>query len=110
MTLPFEFNAWTAVGFLGQFAFGSRFIVQWIVSEKKGQCHVPVIFWYLSLVGGIILTIYAVGQKDIVFTLGQGLGVFIYIRNLMLINKQKAKLKSDTVTIHLNETSKSDNH
>ena len=45
----------------------------------------PEIFWYLSLVGGLILTVYAVGQKDIVFTLGQGLGVFIYIRNIMLI-------------------------
>ncbi len=88
MSLPFELNAWTAVGLLGQFAFGSRFIVQWIASEKRGTSHVPVIFWYLSLVGGIILTIYAVGQKDIVFTLGQGLGVFIYVRNLMLIHRR----------------------
>jgi lipid-A-disaccharide synthase-like uncharacterized protein len=87
MSLPFEFNAWTAVGFLGQFVFGARFIVQWISSERKGECHVPVIFWYLSLVGGLILTVYAVGQKEIVFTMGQGLGVFIYIRNLMLIKK-----------------------
>jgi lipid-A-disaccharide synthase-like uncharacterized protein len=110
MALPFEFNAWTAVGFLGQAAFGSRFIVQWLVSEKKGECHIPVIFWYLSLVGGIILTIYAIGQKDIVFTLGQGLGVFIYIRNLMLIKKQKAKLESDMVTIQLHDDKKPDNH
>ncbi len=92
MSLPFEITAWTAVGFLGQFAFGSRFIVQWLSSEKRGRSHIPVIFWYLSLVGGIILTVYAVGQKDIVFTLGQGLGVFIYIRNLMLIKKHEMRL------------------
>jgi lipid-A-disaccharide synthase-like uncharacterized protein len=89
MSLPFELSSWTAVGIIGQFAFGSRFIVQWIVSEKHGYSVIPVIFWYLSLLGGVILTVYAVGQRDIVFTLGQGLGVFIYIRNLMLIKKNK---------------------
>ncbi len=98
MSLPFDITAWTAVGFLGQFAFGSRFIIQWIESEKRKQSHVPVIFWYLSLLGGTILTVYAIGQKDIVFTLGQGLGVFIYIRNLMLIKRHKletAKVPGD---------------
>lgn len=89
MNVPFELNAWTAVGFLGQFAFGSRFIIQWIASERRGRSHVPPIFWYLSLLGGVILTVYAVGQKDMVFTFGQGLGVFIYIRNIMLNRRHK---------------------
>jgi lipid-A-disaccharide synthase-like uncharacterized protein len=108
MSMPFEFNAWTAVGFLGQFVFGSRFIVQWISSERKGECHVPVIFWYLSLVGGLVLTVYAIGQKDIVFTLGQGLGVFIYIRNLMLIKKQKTSI--EPVKVETNAESDAGHH
>ena len=97
MNMQFELNAWTVVGFLGQFAFGTRFIIQWIESEKRGHSYVPVIFWYLSILGGVILTIYAVGQRDAVFTFGQGLGVFIYIRNLMLIRKHQLKLNQVNV-------------
>lgn len=89
MTNLFDFSAWTAVGFAGQAVFGSRFIVQWIASERRKQSYVPVVFWYLSLLGGIILTIYAIGINDPVFTFGQGLGVFIYVRNLALIKNHR---------------------
>ena len=47
------------IGFLGQGLFASRFIFQWIYSEKKGESYIPVIFWYLSILGGIGLLIYA---------------------------------------------------
>ena len=87
----FTIDGWTAFGFLGQCFFGSRFIVQWLASERRKESYVPVIFWYLSLLGGVTLTIYAVGKRDIVFTLGQGLGCFIYIRNLILIYKKKKR-------------------
>jgi lipid-A-disaccharide synthase-like uncharacterized protein len=59
-----------------------RFIIQWISSEKAKKSVVPVAFWYFSLLGGTILFVYAVYQKDPVFTLGQGLGLFIYLRRL----------------------------
>ena len=36
------------IGFVGQGLFASRFIVQWIFSEKKGESYIPVIFWYAS--------------------------------------------------------------
>jgi len=87
--MPFELTAWTAFGFLGQFMFGSRFLVQWLASERRGRSYVPVVFWYLSLAGGVILTIYAIGRQDIVITLGQGLGCFIYVRNLALIYRRR---------------------
>lgn len=91
MNLPVDLNAWDGLGFVGQVFFGSRFIVQWLVSERKGRSHVPVIFWYLSLVGGIMLTIYAFGlaRPNLVFGLAQGLGVFIYLRNLVLIKRHQ---------------------
>ena len=28
---------WTAFGFLGQFLFSSRFLVQWLASEREGR-------------------------------------------------------------------------
>ena len=77
------------IGFFGQGLFASRFIVQWIYSEKKGESHIPVIFWYLSIFGGIGLLIYAIFRKDPVIILGQTFGIFIYLRNLILIYKKK---------------------
>ena len=73
------------IGFLGQGLFASRFLVQWIYSEKKGESHIPIIFWYLSIFGGIGLLIYAIFRKDPVIILGQTFGIFIYLRNLILI-------------------------
>ena len=75
------------IGFLGQGLFASRFIVQWIYSEKKGESSIPLIFWYLSIFGGIGLLTYAIFRKDPVIIMGQLFGIFIYLRNLILIYK-----------------------
>ncbi len=79
------------IGFLGQGIFASRFIVQWIYSEKKGESYIPIIFWYLSIFGGIGLLTYAIFRKDPVIIVGQIFGIFIYVRNLILIYKKKDK-------------------
>ena len=79
------------IGFLGQGFFASRFIFQWIYSEKKGESSIPVIFWYLSIFGGIGLLTYAVFRKDPVIISGQLFGIFIYLRNLILIYKNRNK-------------------
>ncbi len=79
---------WTLVGLFGQALFMMRFIVQWIASERAKQSVMPEIFWYFSLGGGLIVFIYAVHQQDLVFMLGQGLGVFIYLRNIYFIRKR----------------------
>ncbi len=71
-------------GFLGQAAFTSRFIIQWLASEKAKHSVVPLAFWWLSLIGGAILFTYALIRKDPVISLGQGFGLLIYIRNLVL--------------------------
>ena len=77
-------------GFAGQFVFFLRFAVQWIVSERRSRSHIPIAFWYLSLIGGLMTFVYAVLDKNLVFTTAQGLGVFIYVRNLMLIHRRRA--------------------
>ena len=77
------------IGFTGQGLFASRFIFQWIYSEKKGESTIPIIFWYLSIFGGIGLLTYALFRKDPVIIIGQLFGIFIYLRNLILIYKKK---------------------
>ena len=78
------------LGMLGQVMFFSRFLVQWIASEKKGRSVVPLSFWYLSIGGGGLLLIYAIWRKDPVIVLGQAVGLFVYVRNLMLIHRRQA--------------------
>ena len=77
------------IGFGGQALFASRFIVQWLYSEKIGKSSIPISFWYLSIFGGLGLLTYAIFRKDPVIILGQSFGIFIYLRNLKLIYKKK---------------------
>lgn len=76
---------WLAFGFAAQLMFMARFVLQWIASERAQDSVVPVAFWYLSLIGGVMLLAYAVHRQDPVFILGQALGILIYARNLWLI-------------------------
>ena len=64
-----------------------RWMVQWLASERTEQSHVPIAFWYMSLIGGLITLAYAIYRKDPVFIAGQSLGAVVYIRNLMLIRR-----------------------
>ncbi|MGL6111137.1 MAG: lipid-A-disaccharide synthase N-terminal domain-containing protein [Rubrivivax sp.] len=78
-----------AVGFAGQALFSARFLIQWIASERSRKSVVPVLFWYLSLGGGLTLFIYALYREDPVFMIGQGFGLIVYVRNLRLIRHEK---------------------
>lgn len=76
---------WLVIGFLGQGIFFMRWVVQWIASEKHAESRVPIAFWYMSLIGGLITLAYAVYRMDPVFIAGQSVGAVVYLRNLMLI-------------------------
>ena len=84
-----KLDAWMVVGFAGQALFFGRFFIQWLVSEKRGESHVPLAFWFFSMAGGSVLLVYAIHKLDPVFILGQGGGLFIYARNLTLIYRKK---------------------
>jgi lipid-A-disaccharide synthase-like uncharacterized protein len=79
------------VGFGGQFLFAMRFIIQWIKSEGEKKSVIPLAFWYFSIGGGLVLLLYALWRKDPVIICGQGLGLFIYARNLYFIYRNSRK-------------------
>jgi len=76
---------WLTFGFIGQSFFATRFIVQWIASERAGRSYIPIAFWYLSICGSIILLFYGIHRRDPVFITGYAANCFVYARNLMLI-------------------------
>jgi lipid-A-disaccharide synthase-like uncharacterized protein len=80
---------WIIVGLVAQLLFSGRFLVQWIVSEKKGKSTVPVAFWYLSIAGGLMLLTYAIQRAEPIFVIGRSAGLVVYTRNLMLIYKER---------------------
>ncbi|MEQ1952248.1 lipid-A-disaccharide synthase N-terminal domain-containing protein [Mesorhizobium sp. CN2-181] len=79
---------WLGIGLVGQALFFMRFLVQWIASERSRRSVVPRAFWYFSILGGLTLLAYAIRQRDIVFTIGQATGIFIYTRNIYLSRPQ----------------------
>ncbi|MCP4547968.1 MAG: lipid A biosynthesis protein [bacterium] len=90
--MPESWDAWVVIGFIAQAIFAGRFLVQWIASEKRGESTIPIVFWYLSIIGSAMLLTYAIHKQDPVFILGQSTGSIIYIRNLILIYRKRAAL------------------
>jgi lipid-A-disaccharide synthase-like uncharacterized protein len=78
---------WLLIGFAGQVLFTARFLVQWLASERRRSSVIPVVFWWLSLVGGGALLCYAIYRNDPVIIVGQAMGLFVYVRNLMLVHQ-----------------------
>jgi len=80
---------WHAVGYGGQIVFGSRFYVQWLASEKHKRSVMPVVFWWLSLAGGLLTLAYAIYRLEGPFIMANIGGPPIYARNLYLIHRQR---------------------
>src|SRR5215217_3560610 len=80
---------WVLLGFAAQAFFTMRFVVQWIASERAGRSVIPIAFWFFSIGGGLLLFGYALYIMDPVFILGQGFGVFVYLRNLYFVVRER---------------------
>jgi len=83
---------WLIIGFTGQGLFFTRWVVQWFRSERERESTIPLSFWYLSLIGGLITLTYAIYRRDPVFITGQAVGTLVYLRNLMLIYRKRAPM------------------
>jgi lipid-A-disaccharide synthase-like uncharacterized protein len=81
---------WVTLGFLGQLLFTGRMLVQWFVSEREKRSVVPTAFWWMSLIGATMLLVYFVWRKEPIGVLGQATGWFVYVRNLLMIHRQRA--------------------
>ena len=82
---------WMMLGLLGQLIFFSRWVIQWIASERKSESTIPTPFWWCSLCGGLITFLYAYHISSFPFMLAQFTGIIIYTRNIYLIISAKNK-------------------
>jgi lipid-A-disaccharide synthase-like uncharacterized protein len=85
---------WVILGFIAQGLFTMRFVVQWVASERAGRSVIPLAFWWFSVAGGLLLLVYALYRKDAVFILGQAFGVFVYLRNLYFVLRERKQTAS----------------
>ena len=85
-----KFDFWLAFGLIAQLLFTARVMVQWISSERAGQSVVPMAFWFFSMAGGFMTLIYGIAKREPVIIMGQAFATVIYVRNIMLILKNRA--------------------
>jgi lipid-A-disaccharide synthase-like uncharacterized protein len=79
---------------LAQALFSARFLVQWIASERAKRSVIPAMFWWFSIGGGTLLFVYALYRRDPVFIAGQGLGLFVYLRNIYFVLRESRQTPS----------------
>lgn len=84
-------DGWLLLGFVAQLMFTGRFVIQWLASERAGRSVVPFAFWSFSIGGGALLLVYALYRKDPVFIAGQALSLFIYLRNVQFVLRERER-------------------
>ena len=80
------------LGFLSSLAFGARFIIQWLQSEKAQQSIMPRSFWQISLLGNLLLLIHSFIQVQFHICVVQGFNAIISWRNLNLMQAKPPSL------------------
>lgn len=81
----------TVIGWVGQACFFSRFLIQWMASERAGQSVAPRVFWWFSLVGAACLIVFTLHRGDTVFLIGFLLTLAIYARNLFFAEGRETR-------------------
>ena len=60
-------SPWTVIGLAGASMFGSRWLVQFLASQRAGRPVIPRLFWYMSILGSLMtLSYFVFGKNDAV--------------------------------------------
>ena len=95
---------WKLIGYLGVLLFGGRWVVQLAASKLARRPVVPGLFWYMSLLGSILLLGYfAFGKNDSVGVLSNLFPAFVAAYNLIL-HRRHAGLADQVVQAAVGST------
>jgi hypothetical protein len=61
-----------------------------VIMERLRRVVIPQAFWWLSLIGSLILLSYAIQRRDSVFIAGQAFSWIPYLRNLWIHRRNKS--------------------
>jgi lipid-A-disaccharide synthase-like uncharacterized protein len=86
------------LGAIGQTIFLLRFVYQWLYSERKGESTLPLSFWVISLLGSVLILVYALLRRDMVLIIGNVFGTVVYARNIVLLRREQARLQQQPKT------------
>ena len=89
----------TVIGWVGQACFFSRFLIQWLASERARQSVAPRVFWWFSLVGAACLIVFTLDRGNTVFLVGFMLTLGIYARNLFFSEGKETRRIPSVVVI-----------
>ena len=85
-----KFDFWLVFGLCAQLT------VCWHASSCNGfrasapdKSVVPFAFWIFSMGGGLMTLLYGIVKREPVIIFGQGVATLIYIRNIMLIYRER---------------------
>src|SRR5207244_2803118 len=65
--------------------------------QRTGKSVIPFAFWFLSMGGGVMTLVYGIVKREPVIIMGQGLSTIIYLRNIMLILKERKQPRAGDV-------------
>ena len=85
---------WLGIGLVGQVLFTGRMVVQYVASHRQGKSVVPPLFWWMSLVGSVLLLAYFLWRRDPIGLLGQAFGSFVYLKNILWIGAEARQPQS----------------
>lgn len=87
----FKIDFWTLIGIAAQALFLGSFILQWYQSEKRQRSYLSVEFWVLRIIAAMIIVVYSIVRKDLVFFISAVMQMMLYARNIQLIKQREDK-------------------
>lgn len=88
---------WKLVGYLGVLMFAGRWFVQLWASRQAGKPELPRLFWWMSMVGSLLLLCYFIfGRNDSVGILSNLFPAFVAGYNLLLERRHRHSLRAAT--------------
>ena len=86
---------WKIIGYLAVAIFAGRWLVQVVASHQAGKSHVPRLFWYMSLLGSLLLLSYFTfsDKNDSVGILSNLFPSAIAAYNLFLDKRHRLRLE-----------------
>ncbi len=77
----------TIMGVAGQLLLNCRYLYQWYFSEKANESVLPLGFWVISAVASVMVVVYSIYRQEPVLLVAQGLGILVYVRNIVIYGK-----------------------